>query len=69
MRFGMHLFFAEGTTKQPYKAGGKVRASDELTNTGVVMKRTSWLGTFPALDRVQPDHIADMLEEFFGVNF
>jgi CDP-6-deoxy-D-xylo-4-hexulose-3-dehydrase len=33
------------------------------------MSQTFWLGTFPGLGEEQLNHIAEKLEEFFGVNF
>jgi CDP-6-deoxy-D-xylo-4-hexulose-3-dehydrase len=68
-KIGTRLLFAGNLTKQPYMAGRNFRVSGELTNTDIVMTRTFWLGTFPALGEPQLDYIADKLEEFFGVNF
>lgn len=68
-KIGTRLLFAGNLTKQPYMAGRNYRVSGELTNTGVVMNQTFWLGTFPALGKEQLDFIASKLEEFFGLNF
>jgi CDP-4-dehydro-6-deoxyglucose reductase, E1 len=68
-KIGTRLLFAGNLTKQPYMAGRNFRVSGELTNTDTVMNQTFWLGTFPGLSEEHLDHIADKLEEFFGVNF
>jgi CDP-6-deoxy-D-xylo-4-hexulose-3-dehydrase len=68
-KIGTRLLFAGNLTKQPYMAGRYFRVSGELTNTDIVMNQTFWLGTFPALDTIQLDYIADQLETFFGLNF
>lgn len=68
-KIGTRLLFAGNLTKQPYMVGRHFRVSGELTNTDVVMNQTFWLGTFPALDTIQLDYIADQLEAFFGLNF
>jgi CDP-6-deoxy-D-xylo-4-hexulose-3-dehydrase len=68
-KIGTRLLFAGNLTKQPYMAGREFRVSGELTNTDIVMNRTFWLGTFPALGEPQLEFIAGKLEEFFGLNF
>jgi CDP-6-deoxy-D-xylo-4-hexulose-3-dehydrase len=68
-KIGTRLLFAGNLTKQPYMAGRKYRVSGELTNTEIVMNRTFWLGTFPALGQQQLDYVAQKLEEFFGTSF
>jgi CDP-4-dehydro-6-deoxyglucose reductase, E1 len=68
-KIGTRLLFAGNLTKQPYMAGRKFRISGDLTNTDIVMNRTFWLGTFPALGEEQLDFVANKLEEFFGINF
>lgn len=68
-KIGTRLLFAGNLTKQPYMAGRNYRVSGELTNTDIVMNRTFWLGTFPALGEDQLDYIAMKLEEFFGISF
>jgi CDP-6-deoxy-D-xylo-4-hexulose-3-dehydrase len=68
-KIATRLLFAGNLTKQPYMAGRKFRISGDLSNTEIVMNQTFWLGTFPALEQVQLDYVAEKLEEFFGIGF
>lgn len=68
-KIATRLLFAGNLTKQPYMAGRRFRISGDLSNTEIVMNQTFWLGTFPALEQVQLDYVAEKLEEFFGIGF
>jgi CDP-4-dehydro-6-deoxyglucose reductase, E1 len=68
-KIGTRLLFAGNLTRQPYMIGRKFRISGELVNTDIVMNQTFWLGTYPGLQGVHLDYIADKLEEFFGIGF
>ena len=68
-KIATRLLFAGNLTKQPYMAGRGFRISGDLSNTEIVMNQTFWLGTFPALEQVQLDYVAEKLEEFFGIGF
>jgi CDP-6-deoxy-D-xylo-4-hexulose-3-dehydrase len=68
-KIGTRLLFAGNLTKQPYMANQKYRVSGKLTNTDTVMNQTFWVGTYPGLEVEHLDHIAEALEEFFGVGF
>ena len=64
-RIATRLLFAGNLTKQPYMAGIDFRISGDLTNTDIVMNKTFWLGTFPALDSSHLDYVVDKMESFF----
>ena len=57
------------SSKQPYMIGQKFRVSGNLKNTDMVINKTFWLGTFPALDEPHLDFIGDRLKKNFDLNF
>ncbi len=68
-RIGTRLLFAGNLTRQPYMIGRNFRVSGELTRTDRVMEQAFWLGVYPGLTSGHLDHVAEKLEEFFGVGF
>jgi CDP-6-deoxy-D-xylo-4-hexulose-3-dehydrase len=59
----------EESSKQPYMIGQKFRVSGNLKNTVMVINKTFWLGTFPALNELHLDFIGDRLKKNFDLNF
>ena len=59
----------EESSKQPYMIGQKFRVSGNLKNTDMVINKTFWLGTFPALNELHLDFIVDRLKKNFDLNF
>ena len=61
---GTRLMFAGNVLRQPAYRNVNVRVVGDLTNTDIVMRRSFWVGTFPALTKSMLDYIADSILEF-----
>lgn len=68
-KVGHRLLFAGNITRQPYFKDVQYRVHGELKHTDSTMNQTFWVGTYPGLGQEQLEYIAQMLEEFFGLNF
>ena len=64
-KIGTRLLFAGNLTKQPYFKKIEYRIVGSLANTDIAMKRSLWLGVYPALGVKQLDFIVEKIEEFF----
>ena len=61
---GTRLMFAGNVLRQPAYRNVDFRVVGDLTNTDIVMRRSFWVGTFPALTKSMLDYIADSILEF-----
>jgi CDP-6-deoxy-D-xylo-4-hexulose-3-dehydrase len=61
---GTRLMFAGNITKQPAYRDVDFRVVGNLTNTDIVMKRTFWVGVYPALTGPMLDFMADSIRDF-----
>lgn len=63
-KVGTRLLFAGNLIRQPYFRHQNYRVAGTLENTDIVMNRTFWIGTYPALDKEHYDHIASCFQDF-----
>jgi CDP-4-dehydro-6-deoxyglucose reductase, E1 len=63
-RIATRMLFAGNLTRQPVFDGVRYRVSGDLTNTDAVMRRTFWVGVYPALTEPMMDWIADAFWQF-----
>lgn len=66
---GSRMLFAGDITCQPYMTNQKFRVSGKLTNTGMIMNNTFWIGVYPALTEDMLDFVATKIESFLGMRF
>ncbi|WP_264078248.1 lipopolysaccharide biosynthesis protein RfbH [Mycobacterium stomatepiae] len=65
-KIGFRQLFAGNLVKQPAYRDVDFRIVGDLTNTDIVMNRTFWVGTYPALTTPMLDFVADSIREYMA---
>jgi CDP-6-deoxy-D-xylo-4-hexulose-3-dehydrase len=63
-KIGTRLLFAGNILKQPAYKNIDFRVVGELTNTDIVMKRSFWVGVYPALTKPMLDYVVESISDF-----
>ena len=66
-RIGTRLLFAGNMTRQPCFEGVPHRIVADLRGTDEIMRRTFWIGLYPALTEDHVLHAAQALRDYFKV--
>ncbi len=66
-KIGTRLLFAGNLTRQPYMIGRNYRVASDLARTDRIMNDTFWIGVYPGLAEDMLDHMATMIEQYFGI--